>query len=80
MYEKIDNILFFIEKYYIVLNRENEIADMLRLPLSILDTSRARRWLFMVKFLLFLILGFLFSITINVALLCIIYIMWTNKQ
>ena len=35
---------------------------------------------FMVDFLLFLILGFMISITINVALLTVIYIMWTNKE
>ena len=34
----------------------------------------------MVNFLLVLILGLMISITVNVALLCIIYIMWTNKQ
>jgi len=34
----------------------------------------------MVEFLLFLIIGFMISVTINVALLTIIYIMWTNKE
>jgi hypothetical protein len=34
----------------------------------------------MVDFLLFLILGFMISVTINVALLTIIYIIWTNKE
>jgi len=34
----------------------------------------------MVEFLLSLIIGFMISVTINVALLTIIYIMWTNKE
>lgn len=34
----------------------------------------------MIEFLLFLIASFMVSITINVALLCAIYIMWTNEQ
>ena len=33
-----------------------------------------------VSAIILLILGFMTSIIINVALLCIIYIMWTNKQ
>ena len=35
---------------------------------------------FMVEFLLFLILGFMISATINVALLTVIYIIWINKE
>ena len=35
---------------------------------------------FMVDFLLFLIIGFMISLTINVALLTVIFIMWTNKE
>jgi len=34
----------------------------------------------MVNFLIILIIGFMISITINVALLAIIYINWTNKE
>ena len=34
----------------------------------------------MVEFLLFLILGFMISVTINVALLSIIYIILSNKE
>ena len=34
----------------------------------------------MVEFLLFLIIGFMSSITINVALICVIYVIHTNKQ
>jgi len=34
----------------------------------------------MVDFLLFLIIGFMISVTINVALLTIVYIMRTNKE
>ena len=34
----------------------------------------------MVEFLLFLIIGFMISITINVALLTVIYILLTNKE
>ena len=34
----------------------------------------------MVNFLLFLIIGFMISVTINVALLTVIYILCTNKE
>ena len=46
--------------------------------------SRVNLWesevVFMVDFLLFLIIGFMISLTINVALLTVIFIMWTNKE
>lgn len=46
--------------------------------------SRVHLWesevVFMVDFLLFLIIGFMISVTINVALLTVIFIMWTNKE
>ena len=46
--------------------------------------SRVQLWesevVFMVDFLLFLIIGFMISIAINVALLTVIFIMWTNKE
>lgn len=35
---------------------------------------------FMVDFLLFLIIGFMITLTINIALLTVIFIMWTNKE
>ena len=34
----------------------------------------------MVESLQFLIIGFMISVTINVALLTVIYILWTNKE
>lgn len=34
----------------------------------------------MIDFLLFLVIGFMISITVNVALLSIIYIILTNKK
>jgi len=34
----------------------------------------------MVNFLLFVIIGFMISATINVTLLALIYILWTNKE
>jgi hypothetical protein len=34
----------------------------------------------MIDFLMFLILGFMISITINVALLSVIYIILTNRE
>ena len=34
----------------------------------------------MVEVLRFLIAGFMISLTINVALLTVIYILWTNKE
>ena len=46
--------------------------------------SRVNLWesevVFMVDFLLFLIIGFMISLTINVSLLTVIFIMWTNKE
>ena len=46
--------------------------------------SRVNLWesevVFMVNFLLFLIIGFMISLTINIALLTVIFIMWTNKE
>ena len=46
--------------------------------------NRVQLWesevVFMVEFLLFLTIGFMLSITINVALLTVIFIMWTNKE
>lgn len=35
---------------------------------------------FMIEFLMFLIIGLMISTTINVALLTIIFIQWTNKE
>ncbi len=34
----------------------------------------------MIEFLMFLIIGLMISTTINVALLAIIFIQWTNKE
>ena len=46
--------------------------------------SRVNLWesevVFMVDFLLFLIIGFMISLTINVSLFTVIFIMWTNKE
>lgn len=46
--------------------------------------NRVQLWenevVFMVDFLLFLIIGFMISVTINVALLTIIFVIWTNKE
>jgi|GEM_PF-481641 len=46
--------------------------------------NRVNLWesevVFMVNFLLFLIIGFMISLTINIALLTVIFIMWTNKE
>ena len=46
--------------------------------------NRVQLWesevVFMADFLLFLIIGFMISVTINVALLTIIFVIWTNKE
>jgi len=34
----------------------------------------------MVDFIMFLIIGFMISLTINVALLTVIFVNWVNKQ
>ena len=55
-------------------NKENK--RYLKILLENIDSEVV----FMVEFLLFLIIGFMISITINVALLTVIYIIWTNKE
>lgn len=55
-------------------NKENK--RYLKILLENIDSEVV----FMVEFLLFLIIGFMISITINVALLTVIYILWTNKE
>ena len=67
------------KKCNILLNIENEIKADVSVASKPQQKLRVRRWLLMVNFLLFLIIGFMFSIAINVALLCIIYIMWTDN-
>ena len=46
--------------------------------------NRVNLWesevVFMVDFLLFLIIGFMITLTINIALFTVIFIMWTNKE
>lgn len=46
--------------------------------------NRGQLWesevVFMIEFLMFLIIGLMISTTINVALLAIIFIQWTNKE
>ena len=46
--------------------------------------NREQLWesevVFMIEFLMFLIIGLMISTTINVALLTIIFIQWTNKE
>jgi len=55
-------------------NKENK--RYLKILLENIDSEVV----FMVEFLLFLIIGFMISATINVALLTVIYIIWTNKE
>ena len=69
----------YVKIYCIVDIVGNEIADMLWLPLSILDTFESKE---VVVYGIYINFNICFGIltTVNVALLCIIYIMWTNKQ
>ena len=46
-------------------------------PRYFIESKEVRR---MVEVFAFLIIGLMISLTINVALLCIIYIQWVNKQ
>ena len=71
--------MFFSKIYSIVLNVGNENKQMCVLPLIPRFIERLEV-VFMVEFLLFLIIGFMFSVTINVALLSIIYIILSNKE
>ena len=72
--------LFFKEKYYNIIVIGNENKQMWFATVH----NRVQLWesevVFMVDFLSFLIIGFMISVTINVALLTVIFIMWTNKE
>ena len=59
------------------MNRKADVSVATLLHSDLLWESEV---VFMVDFLLFLILGFMISLTINIALLTVIYIMWTNKE
>ena len=72
--------MFFQEKCCNIIYIGNENKQMWFATVH----SRVQLWesevVFMVDFLSFLIIGFMISITINVALLTVIFIMWTNKE
>ena len=72
--------MFLKEKYYNIIDIGNENKQMWFATVH----NRVQLWesevVFMVDFLLFLIIGFMISITINVALLSVIYIILSNKQ
>jgi len=68
--------LYFYKKYSIVINDRNEISSCVAtLPDSLLSESEV---VFM-SFILFLIIALMASLTINVALLTIIYIQFVNR-
>ena len=57
---------------------ESELADVcVALYLDFLSRVRGEA---MLKIFIILILGLAISITLNLALLCILYIQWVNKQ
>jgi len=68
---KICSILFNIG------NENKADVSVATLQDSLLSESEV---VFMVNFLLFLIIGLMTSTTVNVALLTVIYILWTNKE
>ena len=53
---------------------------MLVLPLVLSFSLEIGGGVYMLSFLIFLIIGFMTSITINVALVSVIYIILSNKQ
>ena len=53
---------------------------MLVLPLVLNFSWEIGGGVYMLEFLMFLIIGFMISITINVALLSVIYIILSNKE
>ena len=73
--------LFLKEKYYNIIGIGNEIkADVGVTFNSSTIVERLEVVFIMLDFLIFLIIGFMISITINVALLSVIYIILSNKQ
>ncbi len=53
---------------------------MLVLPLVLNFSWEIGGGVYMLEFLMFLIIGFMISITINVALLSVIYIILSNRE
>ena len=72
--------MLFCKKYYIVLDIGSENKQMWVLPLIPRAYREIGGGVYMLDFLIFLIIGFMISITINVALLSVIYIILSNKQ
>ena len=68
-----------IKKYNIVIYIESKLKQMCVLP-STLISNQELGGEAMLEILTFLVIGLMISITINLALLCIIYIQWVNSQ
>ena len=68
--------LFLIKKYCIVLNIGNKLNKQMCVATLLWESEVV----FMVNLLQFLIIGFIISITINITLLTVIYIICTNKE
>ena len=76
-----NNVWFLkkIKKYNIVIYIESKLKQMCVLP-STLISNQELGGEAMLEILTFLVIGLMISITINLALLCIIYIQWVNSQ
>ena len=67
------------KKCNIVVDTESKLKQMCVLP-STLITNQESGGEAMLEIFMFLVIGLIISITINLALLCIIYIQWVNSQ
>ena len=68
-----------IKKYNIVVSIESELKQVCVLP-STLISNQELGGEAMLEIFAFLVIGLMISITINLALLCIIYIQWVKSQ
>ena len=71
--------LYFIRKCSIVSNIGNKESRCECVP-STLIANQELGGEAMVEIILFLVIGFMISLTTNLALLCVIYIQWVNNQ
>lgn len=68
--------MYFLKKCYIVLVIENEISSCVA---TLLDSLLSESEVVFMSFILYLLITLMVSLTINVALLTIIYIQYVNR-
>ena len=72
--------LKFVKKYSIVFSIESEYKAGVSVLPSTLISNQELGGKAMLEILAFLVIGLMISITLNLALLCIIYIQWVNSH